>query len=94
MVLECVGRFLRHYYTIIPWNGDGMKINLEIMVSLLILSLHFSLSNILSKKNNRNKMVRVTWMNALSLFVRKNTRNKVRVYKGTRSLNDETLVKV
>ena len=42
----------------------------------------------------QKKKTRVTWMNALSLFVRKNTRNKVRVYKGTRSLNNETLVKV
>ena len=72
----------------------GRKINLEIMVSLFSISFPFSLSNLLSEKNNRNKMVRVTWMNALSRFVRKNTRNKVRVYKGTRSLNDKTLVKV
>ena len=82
--------------TILSSHGMVMrwKINLDIMVSLLSLSFPFSLSDLLSKQNNRKNMVRVTWMNALSLFVRKNTRNKVRVYKGTRSLNDETLVKV
>ena len=72
----------------------GWKINLEIMVSLLSLSFPFSLSDLLSKENNRNKKVSVTWMNKLSLSARKNSRKKVRVYKGTRSLNDQTLVKV
>ena len=50
--------------------------------------------SIFARQNNRKKMVRVTWMNALSIFARQNNRKKIRVYKGTRSLNDETLVKV
>ena len=64
------------------------------MVSLLIISFPFSLSGLLSKKKNRKKKVRVTWMNTMSLFARKKNRKKVRVYKGTRSLNDETLLKL
>ena len=42
----------------------------------------------------QKKKTRVTWMSALSLFVRKKNRKKDRVYKGTISLNDETLVNV
>ena len=72
----------------------GWKINLEIMVALLSLFLHFPLSDLTSKQNNRKKKVRVACMNASSLFARKNNRKKVRVYKGTRSLNVETIVKV
>ena len=72
----------------------GWKINLEIIVSFLSLSFPFSLSDLLSKKNNRKEKVRVTWMNTLSLFARQNNRKNIRVYKGTRSLNAETLVKV
>ena len=64
------------------------------MISLLSLSFPFSLFDLLSKQKNGKKKVRVTWMNALSLFTRENNRKKVRVYKGTGSLNDETLVKV
>ena len=48
----------------------GQKINLEIMVSLFSISFHFSLSDLLSKIKNR-KNLRVTWMNSLSLFARK-----------------------
>ena len=81
---------------IIPWNGDGMEDKFidHGFLAYLILSFPFSLSNLLSKQNNGMKKVRVTWKNALSLFVRKNNRKKVSVYKGTRSLNDETLLKV
>ena len=49
----------------------GWKINLEIMVALLSQFLHFPLSDLTSKQNNRKKKVRVTWMNASSLFARK-----------------------
>ena len=51
----------------------GWKINLEIMVSLLSLSMCFSLFDLLSKQKNRKKKVRVTWMNTFSLFVGKTT---------------------
>ena len=61
------------------------------MVSLVSLSFSFSLSDLLSKKNNRKNKVRVTWMNALSLFARKNNGEKD---KCTISLNNETLVRV
>ena len=50
----CVGRFLMPYYHPMEW-----KINLEIMVALLSLFLHFSLSGLLSKQNNRKNRVRV-----------------------------------
>ena len=49
----------------------GWKINLEIMVSLLSLSLSFSLFDLLSKQKNRKKTIGVTWMNTLSIFLAK-----------------------
>ena len=67
---EVVMKKLKEGGSLVETCFFGEPIFFESIVALLSLSLHFSLSDLLSKKKNRNKL-RVTWMNSLSLFARK-----------------------